>query len=114
MAMLQPAKWALGLCTLWPLGRLLHSGYEMLVSGPDPANPFREFRPTTTLDFVSLALYVGLLAFFLIYVFRSKRVLPDKRKAWTLFLLCAGFVAMPLFWFTYFWQPTPAIEPADP
>ena len=114
LSALRPLQFALGVCTLWPLARFVYDNYDMLVSGGDPANPFREWRPTTLLDFSSLALYLALLVFFLIYTYRSARVPTDKRAAWTFFLLFAGFVAMPLFWFMYIWRPVPAQEANAP
>jgi len=53
--------------------------------------------------FLTVAETVGLLAFYVVYVFRNAGIAPGKQFVWIgMFVLWSVF-AMPLFWYLHVW-----------
>jgi len=46
-----------------------------------------------------------LLAFYLVFLFRSAAVSGDKKVLWAVVLFLASVLAMPVFWYLYIWRP---------
>ena len=52
---------------------------------------------------------MALLVFYIVDIFRNNRVEKDKKALWAIVILMGGAIAMPIYWFIYFWK-----EPAVP
>ena len=53
--------------------------------------------------FATILLTFGLIAFYIVYVFKTDRVPQEKKALWAAVLLLGGFVAMPVFFYLYVW-----------
>lgn len=48
---------------------------------------------------------MGLIAFYVVYLYRTPHVPADKKALWAVILFMANMFAMPLFWYLYVWKP---------
>ena len=56
----------------------------------------------------AMLLIFALIAFYIVYLFRTDRVPQDKKALWAVVLILANTLAMPVFWYFYIWRPAPA------
>jgi uncharacterized membrane protein YozB (DUF420 family) len=49
-------------------------------------------------------LSVGLIVFYIVNVFKNERVDKDKKAVWAVVLIMGGIIAMPIYWYLYFWK----------
>lgn len=49
----------------------------------------------------------SLIAFYVVFLFKSAAVPNDQKALWALVLFFANVLAMPLFWYLYIWQRSP-------
>ena len=96
---------ALGLLSIVPLAAVplfLFVLFPQVASAPSSSD--RAFL------FESVGLFmIGLLAmaFYVIFVWRSRRV-PRARKApWSTFIILGSLFTMPVFWYLYVWKDRP-------
>lgn len=47
---------------------------------------------------------VALLAYFVLFIFRSDRVRAEHKALWAIVLFMGNAIGFPLFWFVYFWR----------
>src|SRR4051812_35362604 len=88
--------------------------FAMLSSGtfppiPDPNKPevfFREFNAIFRVQMLFMVVILGLLAFYIMHVFRTDRVRQDKKALWAVVLLLGNLFAMPVYWYHYIWPKT--------
>lgn len=52
----------------------------------------------------TMLLIVGLLAFYVPYLFRTNRVPQEKKSLWAIVLFMGSVIAMPIFWYHYIWK----------
>ena len=50
---------------------------------------------------------IGLLAFYLVHLFRAKIVDGEKRMLWAIVLLIGNVITIPIYWYRYIRQSTP-------
>ncbi|HUJ72985.1 MAG TPA: hypothetical protein VLZ30_12130 [Verrucomicrobiae bacterium] len=54
----------------------------------------------------------ALLAFYIIYLFKTDHVAQDKKALWAVVLFCGNMIAMPVFWYLYIWrEPVSTVPP---
>src|SRR5688500_5030766 len=78
--------------TLLPKGGTAHS------SGVPVA-----FLVVFAAHFATILLTFGLIAFYIVYLFRTDRVPQDKKALWAVVLFFGAFLAMPVFFYLYVW-----------
>jgi hypothetical protein len=80
---------------------------------PQPAGPSAQqldqhlwalFR----IHFAAVLYTLGLIGFYVVYLFRTDRVPTEKKALWAVVLLLANTFAMPVFWYFYIWRPADA------
>ena len=105
------SKILIGILTLWPpLYLFLFMTFIFVnifstFSNPAQNKPdFDAFRIIFALHFVTILLTFGLVAFYLVYLFRTEIVPKDKKALWAAVLFLGNMVAMPVFWFLYIWR----------
>lgn len=52
-----------------------------------------------------MLLMLGMLAFYIVFLFKTSAIKNDLKALWAVVLLFGGPVAMPIFWYLYIWQP---------
>jgi hypothetical protein len=113
------AKIALGLATLWPILYVfvfiafvfsMMFYFSSFEPGPaDHQEPPVWFFAVFALHFLTIIWVFGLLAFYIVNVFRNDRVEKDKKVLWAVVLFFGNTLAMPVYWYLYIWR-----EPAPP
>jgi len=63
----------------------------------------RTFDTIYRANFVVALLFLGMLVYYFIYLLRTDRVPPDKKRLWGVVLFLGNFLAMPVFWYYYMW-----------
>ena len=57
---------------------------------------------------LTMLLSFGLMAFYIVNVFRNDRVNKDMKLLWVVVLFMGGLIAMPIYWYLYIWPASPA------
>jgi hypothetical protein len=47
----------------------------------------------------------GLIASYIVYLFKTTHVPSDKKALWAVVLFLGNLLAMPIFWYLYVWRP---------
>jgi len=114
MQLSRPLKLTIGALTIWPLAYMFLffafvAGTMLWMSlvpkgGPphSPGVPVA-FLVVFAAHFATILLTFGLIAFYIVYLFKTDRVQQDKKALWAAVLFLGGFVAMPVFFFLYVW-----------
>ena len=110
MSLTRPIKLLIGLVTAWPL---LHMFIFMgtilaaIIGDPDDAMA-AWFTLIIVLHFITILIIWGLLAFYVMYLFKTDRVAQDKKALWAVVLFLGNVIAMPVFFWLYVWPDGPA------
>jgi hypothetical protein len=54
--------------------------------------------------FATMIFMVGLIGFYISYIFKSPRVDKDKKALWAVVIFLGNMIAMPIFWYLYIWK----------
>jgi hypothetical protein len=63
------------------------------------------FRFLFICHFVVMMLIWILIAYYLVYLFRTDFVKSDQKALWAVVLFLGNCIAMPIFWYLYIWKP---------
>lgn len=127
MNLSRPVKIVVGAFTLVPLVHILVFMTTFLwifvqISQIRPGAPpeafgqgiERWFFLLMALHFAMMLVAWALIAFYLVYLFKTDRVAKDKKALWAVVLFMAGLIAMPVFFWLYIWPepegPPPAVS----
>jgi hypothetical protein len=110
MTLSKPVKIAIAIASLLPIiymifffGFIMYMMFST-VNNPDGNKEVFDFMPVLfAMHFAVIFLMFGLMAFYMIYLFKSDRVPQDKKVLWAIFLFMGNFIAMPIFWYFYIW-----------
>lgn len=97
------AKVILLLLTLFPLMYFMWAGLQL----PELMQQGTESDWFTTLFLVHLlvsVLLVGLIGFYLVHLYRNKRIHGNSKMLWTLALFIGSFITMPIYWWLHIWS----------
>ena len=64
-----------------------------------------QFERIFIIQFSVIVFSWGLVASYLVYLFRTKHVASDRKALWAVVLFLGNMFAMPVFWFIYVWRP---------
>ena len=127
----RPLKVLLGIASLWPMIYFFvfmafffvqfFSVFSRQFAAPQPTDPFATFHLFRTFflfQFLTIFAMFALMALYVVDVFRSDRVAPDRRVLWLVVLLMGGTVAMPVYWYLHVWReperaPPPYLRKGD-
>jgi hypothetical protein len=70
--------------------------------GPEAMTAFDRIFP---IHMGVMLVSMALIAFFIVYLFKTSAVPPEKKALWAVVLFMAGMIAMPIFWYIYIWKP---------
>jgi hypothetical protein len=128
--MRKSSKILLGVATLWPLLYLaifLVGWVAMMVfvfsqipvsdnkvgapAGEPPEAFVRGVLAFFVLHFLTILWMMGLLAIYIVNVFKNDRVTDDKKALWAVVIFLGNIIAMPIYWYLYIWrEPGPSLE----
>jgi hypothetical protein len=78
--------------------------------GPPPQGIEAWFFAVMAVHFAMILFVWALLAFYIVYLFKTDRVPKDKKALWAVVLFMAGLIAMPVFFWLYIWpDDAPAV-----
>lgn len=114
MVLSRPVKVVVGLLTAWPI---LYAGLFFIfmvwmvawisrTSGPGGDQSSSLPGPAMLMfvvHFLTILLVFGLMAFYLVYLFKTKRVPENTKALWAVGVIVGGVVAMPAFFYLYVW-----------
>lgn len=116
------SKMILGLVTLWPFFYLILFFvmiFSFVLLGPGGGGG--ETGPPPMIAFIfplhllTMLISFALMVFYIVNVFKNKRIENDKKALWAVVLFFGGMLAMPVYWYLFIWKdeavttaPTPA------
>lgn len=114
------AKVILGLVTLWPFFYLILF-FVMIFSfvlfgeggggGEGPPSLIAIIFP---LHLLTMLVSFALMVFYIVNVFKTKRIENDKRALWAIVLFFGGMIAMPVYWYLFIWKDEAVATPSAP
>lgn len=107
--MSKTVKLLLGITTFWPAAyMILFSAFivSTILSGFAPGSAFAVIF---ALHMVTMLLIAALTVFYIVNVFRNDRVDKDKKALWAIVLFLGNVIAMPVYWYIYFWKTEPEL-----
>jgi hypothetical protein len=116
--MKKAGKLLLGLATVWPIiyffifliliFSTLLFGFE---PGPDGRAP-NMIAWILPLHLLTILVILGLTVFYIVDVFRNKRVEKDKKALWAIVIFLGNMIGMPIYWYLYIWKDPVVAAPS--
>jgi len=96
-----------GFLTLVPFAALIYvfGLVDMPESGPDYEKTKEAWDRSFEIHKYNMLLMMGLMASYIVYLFKTEHVPKDKKALWAVVLFLGHLISMPFFWFFYVWQP---------
>jgi len=63
------------------------------------------FRIILPLHLLTMLEMFGLLAIYIIHLFKTDHVPSDKKALWAVVIFMGNILAMPIYWYLYIWKP---------
>ena len=115
----------MGIATIWPIlymflffisifgmMLLLPSGNGQAAQPESAAIPIG-FIGIFVVHIFTMFVIIGLMAFYIVQVFRTDRLDQSMKIMWTVLICMLGMFAMPVFWYLYIWRE-PALATGTP
>jgi len=111
----QLAQLLLGIVTLWPFAYLVLFfvvvlATELFMPGTGQPGPPPLIALILPLHLLTMLVALGLFVFYIVNIFKNKRVEGDKKALWVIVLFMGGMIAMPVYWYIYIWKPAPVFN----
>ena len=114
----KPGKLLLGIATLWPIAYFFIFFiviFATIIFRPEPG-PGGGAPPLIAwilpLHLLTMLLVMGLTIFYIVDVFRNKRVEKDKKALWAIVIFLGNMIGMPIYWYLNIWKdPVVANQP---
>ena len=109
---------ALAVFTVWPFVYMILFVFVVVglmiteaLSGGRSAGPPAALLIIFPLHFLTMVEICALIVVYIIHLFKTDRVAPDKKALWAVVLFLGNMLAMPVYWYLYIWrQPGPAAQ----
>jgi len=75
--------------------------------GPSPEEFHHLFHSVFRWHLGIMGLVLALTILYIVHLFRTDRVPPDKKALWAVVLLLGNVLAMPVYWYFYVWPKQP-------
>jgi len=102
-------KKLVGIVTAWPILYIAFfmvfmfmSVFADLFGGRDFM--FDAFDYIFAVHFLTMLMIFGLIAFYIVYIFKTDRVAADKKALWAVVIFMGNAIAMPIFYYLYIWK----------
>ena len=113
--MKKTSKILLAGATIWPILYMLFFMSVFLWSFLSRDNgPGFLWAIIVPLHLLTMVVIMGLIAFYIVNVFRNDRVKKDMKVLWAVVIFMGGPMAMPVYWYLYVWRHSVAIASDDP
>jgi len=115
--MSKTAKILLAAATAWPMFYFFlfmsFICFNMLRIGvrSSPDSVFGGFAVIMVLHIFTILWIWGLIAFYIIHLFKTSVIASDKKALWAVVLFLGNTLAMPVYWYLYIWRE-PERQPA--
>lgn len=113
--MQKSGKLLLGIATLWPIVYFFLFFivvFATVLLRPEPGaggGPPPLIALILPLHLLTMLLIAGLTIFYIVDVFRNKRVDKDKKALWAIVIFLGNMIGMPIYWYLNIWKdPLPA------
>ena len=114
-------KVLLGIATIWPLLWLpifMLVMFATFITAPG-GRPDPDAFPLALLFILPVHLItvfgsIALSIFYIVNVFRNKRVKKDQQILWVVLLIMFGMIAEPVYWYKYIWKDDALATGAEP
>lgn len=108
----------LGLATLWPcaymvLFFLFIFSTILFAPGSGTGTPIG-FATIFALHLLTMLVIAALTVFYMVNIFKNDRVDKDKKVLWAIAIFLGNMIAMPIYWYLYFWKAQPALPLVAP
>jgi len=118
MKLSAPVKTLVGVATVWPIaymGIFFLSIFLTFIGAACGCVGFPVAFPVLLLlHLLTMVWMIGLLVFYIVYLFKTDSVPQDKKALWAVVLLLGTVVAMPVFFYFYIWPehapPQPGVS----
>ena len=117
----KPVRLLIGALTLWPIVYLVIFMFVCVIgffissaaftnssrlpqTSPPQFFPFPLFGVFIALHIFTIFLIYGLMALYIVDVFRNDYITGDRKVLWVAVLFLGSFIAMPIYWYLYFWR----------
>lgn len=111
-------KVLLGILSLWPVAYmvlffLVIFSTVLFLPEPGSSGPPPLIALIFPLHLLTMLVVVGLMVFYIVDVFKNKRIENDKKALWAIVLFMGNMLAMPVYWYLFIWKSAaPAVTPA--
>ena len=114
MVLSRPTKIVVGILTAWPVlyiflffafvaGTIFWVSRPASGGGPHSSGPPIAFLVLFAAHFATILLMFALIAFYIVFLFKTDRVPQDKKALWAAVLFLGNMLAMPVFFYLYIW-----------
>jgi len=99
-------KIIIGLFTIVPIiyMALFFASFFPIMSGTDDSFIFDNFAVLMIVHLMVMLLTFGLVAFYIVFLFKTTTVKSEIKALWAVVLFMGGPIAMPIFWYLYVWS----------
>ena len=117
--MSKTAKILLGIATLWPCAYMVLFFlfiFSTMLFGPGGSETGMPvaFVAIFALHLLTMLIIMALTVFYMVNVFKNDRVEKDKKVLWAIVIFMGNVIAMPIYWYLYFWKSQPALPTFAP
>ena len=96
----------LGIISVWPAVYFLSFMALMFgaVFGRDDSRFSSWFDAIFVVHLLTMLVMIGLLAFYVVHLFKNETMASDRRVLWAIVLFMGNAFAFPVYWYLYVWQ----------
>jgi hypothetical protein len=109
--MQKSTKVLLGIASLWPIIYMFLFFvfvFSMALGFRGGGDTEPGIQPMMALVFglhlLTMLIIMALTVFYIVDVFRNERVDKDKKALWAIVIFMGNAIAMPIYWYLYFWK----------
>jgi hypothetical protein len=113
MKLASPVKLVVLFLTILPLIYISFFFANIAYSASSPSKDdliFKNFGVFMAIHLSVMLLMFALLAFYIVFLFKTSAVRTDMKALWAIVLFFGGPVAMPIFWYLYIWRDPTIFE----
>ena len=109
----RPLAAVLGLISVWPAVYFLSFMVLMFnaVLGRNDARFESWFDAVFVVHLITMLFIIGLLAFYVVHLFKNEAMASDRRVLWAIVLFMGNAFAFPVYWYLYIWQSARRMAP---
>ena len=103
---------ALAVFTVWPFVYMILFMASFFISFLSMGQPHQQqdgmplmFKIILPLHLLTMLEMFGLMAIYIIHLFKTEHVASDKKALWAVVLFMGNILAMPIYWYLYIWKP---------